>query len=186
MLVCVSDNDKCVCGTMVSVYVSVNVCTCVILLTLFQVEFRVFVYPTSRQSRWCPEGYPTSHSLRVWHWWRVSQEMQKFQTQSGSVWSCGPSEGTLPRVSSTTSEGLCQGTPGTLSCRHLARPPHCRHRHPLMFLHLRGHSKYLVDGLIHPDEERLPDYPPGDRGHRLCLLRIDKVRVKENTHIVVS
>ncbi len=31
---------------------------CVIPLALFQVEFRVLVQTTSRQSRWCPEGYP--------------------------------------------------------------------------------------------------------------------------------
>jgi hypothetical protein len=63
-------------------------------------------------------------------------------------WSCGPSEGTLARAASTTSEGLCQGPPVALSCRHLARPSHChRHRHhgPLMCCHpalVRGHSKH--------------------------------------------
>ncbi len=35
------------------------------------------VRPTSRQSRWCPEGYPTSHTLRVPQYWRVSQETPK-------------------------------------------------------------------------------------------------------------
>ena len=39
-----------------------------------QVEFRVLVWPTSRQSRWCPQGYPTSHSFRAPHCWRVSQQ----------------------------------------------------------------------------------------------------------------
>jgi hypothetical protein len=33
-------------------------------------------------------------------------------------------EGTLARAASTTSEGLCQGAPIALSCRHLVRPPH--------------------------------------------------------------
>ena len=45
---------------------------------------------------------------------------------------------------------VCQEAPGALSCGHLARPPHCRHRHPWMCCHLRYHSKYWVDGLIHP------------------------------------
>ena len=38
-------------------------CECELPLVLFQVEFRVSVYPTSRESRWCPDDYPTSHSL---------------------------------------------------------------------------------------------------------------------------
>ncbi len=48
----------------------------------------------------------------------------------------------LERSVSTTWEGLCQGSPAVLSCRHSARPPHCRHRHPCMYFHLRGHSKH--------------------------------------------
>jgi hypothetical protein len=50
-----------------------------------------------------------------------SQETQKWQEPSGTVWSCGPSEGTLARPASTTSEGLCQGSPTEFSYRHLAR-----------------------------------------------------------------
>ena len=45
MLVGVSDNDKCVNDTMVSVCMCrcVCVCVCVIAVALFQVEFRVLV-----------------------------------------------------------------------------------------------------------------------------------------------
>ena len=50
---------------------------------------------------------------------RVSHETQNWEAQSGTVWPCGPSEGSLARVVSTTSRGLCQGAPGALSCRHL-------------------------------------------------------------------
>ena len=52
--------------------------------------------------------------------------MQKWQEQPGAAWPSGPGEGTLARAASTTSEGLCQGAPAALSCRHSARPPHCR------------------------------------------------------------
>ncbi len=48
---------------------------------------------------------------------------QKWQAQPGTAWPCRPSEGTLARATSTTSEGLCQGAPVALSCRQLARPP---------------------------------------------------------------
>ena len=54
----------------------------------------------------------------------VSQsETQKWQEQSGTVGPSGPSEGILARVTSTTSEGLCQGAPDALvlSCRDLVR-----------------------------------------------------------------
>jgi hypothetical protein len=40
-----------------------------------------------------------------------------------------------------------------------------------MCCHLRGDQKHYVDGLIHPDEERLPEYPPGVRGLRLLAHR---------------
>ena len=40
------------------------------------------------------------------------------------TWYCGPSERTLARAASTTSEGLCEGAPAALWFRHLARSPH--------------------------------------------------------------
>jgi hypothetical protein len=43
MIVGVSDNEKCVRDTMVSVYMSGCVCVCVIPVDLFQIDFRVFV-----------------------------------------------------------------------------------------------------------------------------------------------
>ena len=97
MLVGVSDNDKyvtvCAGDTMVSVCMSRWVCVCVsFLLLCFKLSYnklRVFVYPTSRQSRWFPEGYPTSqwsHSLRDPHCWRVFQETHKCQSQWWRVW----------------------------------------------------------------------------------------------------
>jgi hypothetical protein len=64
--VCQWHNGKCV-------YVSVSVCVCVIPLGLFQVEYRVLVYHTSRQSRWCPEWtetsdrFPTPDAGSCWH-----------------------------------------------------------------------------------------------------------------------
>jgi hypothetical protein len=39
--------------------------------------------------------YPTSHSLRSPHCWRVSQETQKWQARPGTSWPCGPIEGYL-------------------------------------------------------------------------------------------
>jgi hypothetical protein len=74
MLLGVSDKSVCPWHNGKCAYVRVSVCVCVIPVALFQVEFRVLVYPTSRQSRCCPEAYPASHSLRDPHCWRVSQE----------------------------------------------------------------------------------------------------------------
>jgi hypothetical protein len=39
----------------------------VIPFALIQVDLRVLVWTTLRQSRWCPEGYPASHFLRAPH-----------------------------------------------------------------------------------------------------------------------
>ncbi len=65
-------------------------------------------------------------------WWVKQNTQIRDQAVPDCTWSCGSSEGTL---ASTTSEGLCQGAPAALSCRHLARSPdraRCRHRHPCM------------------------------------------------------
>ena len=55
---------------------------CGLPLALFQVDFRVLVYPTSRQSRWCQEDDPGSHSFEGWV---KSQEVLE-HTLSVSVW----------------------------------------------------------------------------------------------------
>jgi hypothetical protein len=42
--------------------------------------------------KWFPEDYHTSHTLQAPHCWRVSQETQNRQTQSGTAWSYGNSQ----------------------------------------------------------------------------------------------
>ncbi len=113
MLVGVSDNDKCVNDTMVSVCMCRCVCVCV-------------CHCTCSLSSWV-QGTCLAHitSIKV-----LSRSLPRkslftsptlLKSLSGdaevAAWPSGPGEGTLARAASTTSEGLCQGAPASLSCR---------------------------------------------------------------------
>jgi hypothetical protein len=169
--VSVTMTSLCVSDAMVRVCMSRCVCVCVSFQLLsFKLSSGCLFRPHHVHRGGVQKSTPQVTPYEPPHCWRVSQETQKWQAQPGAAWPSGPSEGTRARAACTTPEGLCQGALAALSCRHLARTPHGRHRHPWMYCHSRVGIKlglHTVDIDIHHDgctlvawDFSLTDCPP--------------------------